>query len=200
MPEPEFKTSFIPKKPITVRRTSITGGSFYSLFMMISVVLFVVSLAVFGGAYLWRNQLVKQVTAEADDLVRVRENLRSETVVFEDLVRFDKKLRVANSLLERHTTVRPFLDLLSESTLKSVRFRNLNYRVLDSGSAEVRMGGEAESFNSVALQSKSFADSRDLSNIVFSGLDVGRGATVVFDFSANLKEEFISYINFKTSI
>lgn len=199
MQDSNLQISFIPKKPLAPKRAS-GDGTLSSLFLLISVIIFVASGLILGGAYLWKQQLVKQVAAGASDLIRVKDSLESEVIVFEDLVRFNKKIEVTNFLINQHKTIRPFLALLGESTLKTVRFRNLNYKILDSGGAEVRMNGEAASFNSVAQQSANFAKTKKLSNIVFSNLNVGRDNMVVFDFSTALKDSFVSYVNFKEGV
>ncbi len=195
-----IQTSFIPKKTLIPKGFDSTGNDFASIFLIISIIIFITTGLAFGGLYFWKIGLKKQVDQLEKDLVIQKENLQSETVLFEDLVRFDKKLQIASSLLDKHVTIRPFFKFLSESTLKTVRFRNLNFKFLDNGWADIKMNGEARSFNSIALQSKSFADTKKLSDIVFSGLNIGRDNTVVFDFSAKLKDTYTSYIKSKENI
>ena len=192
-----IQTSFIPKKTLVQKSFDSKSGDFATIFLIISIIIFITSGLVYGLLYFWSSRLDTQLKKLEADLVIQKDNLQSEIVLFEDLVRFDKKLKVATTLLNQHTTIRPFFQLLSDNTLKTVRFKNLSYKMLDTGGAEVKMSGEAKSFNSIALQSNAFASTKAMSNIVFSGLNTGRDNTVIFDFSTNVKDLTTSYAKFK---
>ncbi len=195
-----IQTSFIPKRSLVPKGFESRAGSFAGLFLVISIIIFVTTGVTFAGAYFYKIQISKKISVLEDSLDTQSDALKSEIVSLEDLARFDKKLTISSALLDRHVSARPLLKLLSDNTLKTVRFRNLTAKFLDSGGVEIRMSGEARSFNSIALQSKAFADTKRLSNIVFSNLNVGRDNAVVFDFSAKLKEPFSLYVKTKENI
>ncbi|MFA5987612.1 MAG: hypothetical protein WC797_03115 [Candidatus Paceibacterota bacterium] len=195
-----IQTSFIPRKTLAPKSSEVGEGSFSGVLLLVATVIFVATLVIFGGAYLYKKSAAASLEKMTQELGLLEASLESEKVLFEDLVAFDKKLQIANQLIESHVTMRPFLDILANNTLKAVRFRNLNYKVNGSGGADIKMDGEAKSFNAVAQQSKSFADTKKVTDIVFSGLDVGSNNNVVFNMSANLKGDSTSYVQWKEDI
>ena len=61
----KFQTSFIPKKPITVQEVGVRGS--LSIFVLISVILFLISAGGAVGVILWKQQLlVEQETLKTN--------------------------------------------------------------------------------------------------------------------------------------
>lgn len=199
-------TSFIPKKPLVVR--SDFSASFGGIFMAISIVLFIASV---GGYFLASYQK----RTKAEDIKFLTDNLQQAQAQFQpnqvlNMTRFDTKLRVAEDLLylnkdagfsdtTMHITLQPLFRILSEKTLKSVRFKDFKYTNVDNQKIEIKMSGEAKggvniaNYAAVAQQAREFADTRDLVNVIVSDLNLGQNNNVIFNLSAAVRPELISY-------
>ena len=199
-------TSFIPQKPLVPR--SDLSASAGGIFLFLSVVILIFSVA---GYFI----VVRQEKTEIANVEFLRKNLKEAQAQFQpnqivNMTRFDAKLKIAEDLLYLHkdsglndtighVTLQPLFKLISEKTLKSVRFKDFKYSNVDNQKIEIRMNGEAKgsggiaNYAAVAQQAREFADSRVLSNVVVSDLNLGPSGNVVFNLSANIKPEFISY-------
>jgi hypothetical protein len=199
-------TSFIPKKPLVVR--SDFSASFGGIFMAISVILFIASVSgYFIASY--------QKKTKADDIKFLTDNLQKAQAQFQpnqvlNMTRFDTKLQVAQDLLylnknagfadtTMHITLQPLFKILSDKTLTLVRFKDFKYTNVDNQKIEIKMSGEAKgrgniaNYAAVAQQAREFADTRSLANVIVSDLNLGSNNNVIFNLSASVKPELISY-------
>jgi hypothetical protein len=93
----------------------------------------------------------------------------------------------------------PLLELISQKTLKSVRFKDFKYTNVDNAKIEIKMAGEAKgvpgtaNYAAVAQQAREFSDSGDFKNVIVSDLNLGQNNNVVFNLTAEVKPELVSY-------
>ncbi len=201
--------SFIPKKPLVPR--SNLSGSLPGVFMFLSILVFLVSV----GGYFFT---VYEEKAKTDDVNNLKIILQKAQDQFEpnqvvNMTRFDAKLKVAQDLLyltkgagatdvALHVTLQPLLKLISDNTLKSVRFTNFSYTNTDNQKIEIKMSGEAKSngftadYPAVAQQARQFSDTRLLTNVIVSDLNLGQNNTVVFNLTATVQPALISYTEY----
>ena len=199
-------TSFIPKKPLT-QRTGF-GVDLSGVFLFISIAILMVSV----GGYAYAALREKSVLKDTEDLKIIlkaaQDQFQPGQVV--NMTRFDSKMKIAKDLLylshdprnpdsTMHSTLLPLFDLLSKKTLKSVRFRDFKFTNVSNQKIEIRMSGEAKSVGSianyaaVAQQARVFSDTGDLINVIVSDLNLGANNNVVFNLTAGVKPELISY-------
>jgi hypothetical protein len=188
-PQPTISTSFIPKKSM-IRAPGRTGAG---VFMVAAIVLFIVSLIAAGGAYYYRSYLTDQKTQFEADLQRSQAAF--EPALLAELERFDSRLNVSNGLLAKHVTILPFFNFLEQETLKTIRYKTLNISLFQEKNSEinVKLTGEAESYESIALQSDVFVQTKKLSPFVFSGLSPTPTGRVSFELSGTVDPSLFSY-------
>lgn len=193
--ETKFQTSFIPKKPV-VQEIRTTSG--ISLFLLIAILIFIVSVGVAGWVFFEKGNLVKKIE-ENKDIIEVNKKA-FETQTIESMLRLDSRIKVAGDLLSKHTAMSEVFEFLGARTLKNVRFKNFNFTIsnIDSSASgvKVEMSGQAKDFRTVASQAEEFGRV-EFRNIIrepeFSDLNLTQDGSVSFAFSAFIVPEFISY-------
>jgi len=189
----EFKpSSFIPKKT-TQNPTYSTSGSRVNAFLLIAGIIFVITLLSAGGVFLYERYLLSNIEDQKQSLERAREAFQPELI--ETLAKLDLRLDVAKQLLSEHTTVSPFLELLSKLTLKTVRFEDFEFIRSTEGMVQINMKGVAKSYRSIALQSEEFGESGYIHNPVFSDFKLDEKSNVTFRVALNVSNEFLKYEN-----
>lgn len=189
--ETKMQTSFIPKKPIVEARQS---GSGISLFLLISIILFIVSIALAGGVYLWKDSLVKKIDQDKIDLSKVKSSYEEPTI--NALIRLDDRLKVSTDLLSKHVAVSPVFTLLEKNTLRNVRIKTFKFSSGTEGKIRVDLTGSAQSYEALSKQSDAFgAESlrQYISQPVISDFSPNADGSISFTFNAIVNADLISY-------
>lgn len=195
----KFQTSFIPKKPMMQQDAKI--GSSVSIFLVISIIIFLISIALGGWVYWQKSILIKDITVEQQIINENKDGLLRDSVTVESIVELNSRIEVAKGLLNKHVTIYPIFNFLQQVTLKNVRFRNFSF----SGSSKdslgqsrigVEMSGQARDWKTIASQADEFGKAEYRSIIKepkISGLSLNQDGSVSFVFSAFISPDFISY-------
>ncbi len=192
--EPNFQTSFIPKKPMVAERAVQTHS--IGIFTIIALlILFTVGLAT-GGLYLYKASLKKNI-ADMENTLKIAKN-RFEPAKIAELQLLDKRLKAATEVLSRHIVITPVFEALSAMTMKTVRYTNFSYNLADDKKSKVtiKMKGLAVGYRSVALQSDLFATKEEGKNFidpVFSNLTLDEKGNVIFDLEFSVDPSFVDY-------
>ena len=189
--EPNFQTSFIPKRPVL--KESVVSAAPVSIFLIISLfVLFTVLIST-GGLYFYKGILTKKV-ADMENSLNLAKNRFEASKIFE-LKAFDKRLIASTDILSKHFTVTPIFDALEKITMKSVRFTKFSYELgADNNSAvSVKMSGVAIGYRSIALQSDLFTKNKNLIDPIFSNLTLNDNGNVIFDLNFSVDPAFVNY-------
>lgn len=192
----KFQTSFIPKKPITEEKGT---SSSISLFLLLSIIVFLVALGLAGWVFLQKKMTIQKIEA---DKVTIDANKSSfETATIEAIIRLDSRIKVAKDLLSNHVSVSPVFAFLENKTLKSIRFKNFHFS--GSGKNEngepsirVEMSGQAKDFKTIALQADELGkvEYRNIiKNPVFSDLSPTADGSVSFSAMFSVLPSLISY-------
>ncbi len=197
--ETKYQTSFIPKKPVAVVAQSSSHGT--SLFLVISIIIFLVSLGLGAYVYLEKNILVSQIDANQTKITKNKNGVISDTSEVENLVSLSSRINVATMLLAKHVSISPIFDFLQQGTLKSVRFKNFSFTSNgknDSGvsTVSIQLSGQARDWETVASQADEFGKP-EWRNIIsgpkLSNLSLGADGSVSFTFSANISPAALAY-------
>ncbi len=188
----EFKTSFIPQKPI-IQRENQTSQSGVNIVLFVSLILFFATLIVTGGIFLYGTILERQEVSLGVSIERAREAVEPELV--SSLVRIDSRIQSVRGILDAHTTASQLFSLLEKDTLSSISFETFRYVVEPDGKILVRLGGSAKSYASIALQSVLFGENKFIVNPVFSNLQLNNVGDVTFSVSANVDRRLVLYKN-----
>lgn len=170
--ESGIQSSFIPQEAeVVVSNNDRYAGStdgLSDLFTLFAVVLFVASLALAGGVFLYEQFLSTQTSQKIEDLARAKAAF--DPALVQRLIRLDDRMRTAQQLLEAHPAPSVVLEALNQSTLTTVSFGSFGYDAADAKNITVTMSGLARSINSVALQDDVFSKNDVLTNPIFTGI------------------------------
>ena len=192
--EPNFQTSFIPKKPMVAER-AVQARS-VGIFAIISIfILFAVLLAT-GGLFFYRGVQTKNIAQMQADLTLAQNRFEPSKIT--ELQVLDKRLQAATEILGKHITVTPIFEALAAITMKTVRYTQFSYSVGDEADAKilVKMSGIAIGYRSVALQSDLFSTKdigKNFIDPVFSNLTLDDKGNVLFDFNFSVDPSFVNY-------
>lgn len=188
--EPNFQTSFIPKKPIIREAPPSRPVGFL---MIISIVIFFTMVIAVGGLYFYKTSLATNIT-KMEEQLDVAKN-RFEPTKITQLQLLDKRLHASNEILAHHIAVSPIFQVLSAITMKTVRFTNFNYELGATSKDKilVKLSGQAVGYRSIALQSDLFAKNKNLIDPVFSNLALDDKGNVVFDLEFSVDPSFVDY-------
>ncbi len=188
--DPQTQASFIPKKPLTVGTHSGVGAGL-GLFYLISIFIFVLSLVAAGASFAYTQYLKSALASKAHSLELAQGAY--EPGAIQDLIRLDQRIVNAKALLARHIAPSAVFSLLSDETLEKVQFTTFDYEPADAEAAHIQLGGVADSFATLALQSDQFGASKALSDVVFSSIAVNSSGRVTFSVSATVDPSVLLY-------
>lgn len=193
--EPQFQTSFVPKKinepkPVNQR---VSGGGGSRLLTIISLIVFLGSLASIGGAYLYRASLEANVAEYKESLELARRAFQPE--LLSEIREIDRRMKSATKILENHIAVSPIFKLLGELTLPTIRYSDFSYEVKGENKnlVEVQLSGEAQGYTFIALQSEIFDNNEEIKNPIFSNLSLDQDGNVDFSLTFNVNRNFVLY-------
>jgi flagellar basal body-associated protein FliL len=194
--EQEFRTTFIPKKPIAPTPVSSSGssGKPVGIFFVIALIIFITTLAAAGGAYLYKSYLKGEVASLVSSLELVQKKIDSTFI--KEATTMDKRLKNADTLLNQHTVVAPLFIALSQSTLPAVRYTKLDLSFDENKNMVAKLSGESDGYRSIALQSQALSEKTSLKNIIFSNFVVTPKGRVSFDVSFTLPITDLSFEKF----
>ncbi len=189
--EPNFQTSFIPKKPIVKERA--VSARPVGFIMVISVFVLFAVLIITGGLYVYKGVLTKNI-ADMENTLTLAKN-RFEPSKITELQTLDKRLRAATTILGKHIVVTPIFEALSALTMKTVRYTKFSYTIgADKNSTiNVQMSGVAIGYSSIALQSDLLATNKNLIDPIFSNLTLDNNGNVIFDLAFSVDPSFVNY-------
>jgi hypothetical protein len=202
--ETKFQTSFIPKKPVVEERRM---GSSISLFLLLSIIIFLVSLGMGVWVYIQKDMLIKNIEKSAKE-IKVNKN-SFELSSIEDIIRLNLRIKTAENLLDKHISIAPVFNFLEKNTLKQIRFKNFSFS--SSGkdekgnpSVKVTMTGQAlaspEAYKIISLQADIFGSQQNrafVRNTLLSDLSLGSDGGVSFSASMNVLPDYLSYSSSK---
>lgn len=191
--EQNFQTSFIPKKSIATERAP--APYYFGLITIVTIFFFITMLVSAGGLFFYKGILSSKISSMEESLVAAKN--RFEPSKIQQLQVLDKRLRASTSVLGQHIAVTPIFEALQQITMKSVRYTKFSYDFSDQtkGVVEVKMGGIASSYRTVALQADLFSNKKYFIDPVFSNLSLDDKGNVLFDLDFSVEPNFIDYQN-----
>lgn len=168
-----------------------------SIFLLIGLFVFFITLVAAGGVFLWKYYLTQELAKKVEFLETQKQALKSEAL--EEYTQLDTRLATAELLLNQHQAPSYLFDFIEANTIASVRFTSFDYTknldpAADPGSMLLDLRGEASGFGSVALQSDLFGKSKVIYNPIFSGLNLDDVGRVTFDVQAVVNPKEMLYI------
>ncbi len=198
--ETHFQTSFIPKKPMAQsgEASNPSPKQGISLLMTLGVFLFIVSIAIAGGAYGWKYYLLQQRSTYVDTLTQREAQFSPDRIKL--LSDTDKKISLAKSLIKNHLMISDIFNKIAHLTVDNIRFVSMSISSPDiSKPITVSMSGYGPTYQVVAFQSDALGqlEQYGLHNVVLNPVLTNpvqnQNGTISFDFSATINPSSILY-------
>lgn len=187
----EFQTTFIPKKPLAEERVKKAPASKpLGIFSMVATLIFVVTLLIAGGLFLFERFVAQQIVVSQESLERAEKAFEPALII--ELQKLDTRLRVADTLLASHIATSPIFRILEDATLKSIQYNNFNY-IFEGGQAKVTMEGLARRYQTIAEQSLLFGQDRFITDHIFSEFTLTDQGRVSFNLTLTISPELIYF-------
>lgn len=190
--EPQFKTSFIPKKPIQPSLETLsdhkTGINF---FMLIAMIIFITAILLTAGVFVYKFTLKGAIESQLRTLEKARQSF--EPTFIAGASRLNTRIVNVNKILNNHLAPSAVFALLQEFTLQTISFNRFLFEDGDDGSIKITASGEADSFRSIVLQSDKFGQSGYLRDVLFAGLEPNESGNVNFTMEASLDPQLVLY-------
>ncbi|HEY1037729.1 MAG TPA: hypothetical protein VGE62_04075 [Candidatus Paceibacterota bacterium] len=193
--ETKFQTSFIPKQPLNVDAPHRTSSA--SIFFLISFIIFMASAASAGGVIIY-GRIIEQNIKNGNEQLLINKNAFDPNTI-KEITRLNDRINAANTLLKQHKGVSTVFQILSNTTLRNVRFTDFNYSSADD-KITLSMRGTATGYDTVALQAKAFTDPA-LKNVfrspIFGDLNLDQQGNVGFSFTTGVDPFLVDYYKLK---
>lgn len=161
------RSSFIPKQ-VPGTSSSVRRRRRFHVFRTVSIAIFLGSLVLTGGAFLYKDYTLSQLEEQKTALANERSRFNEDDIA--SVRAFDRRLRAAAFLLDNHVAPSKIFDALELSTLQRVQFIEFQFRQRPSQEVTMTVHGGTEEFKTVALQSLQFGDDPLLGKVAFTEL------------------------------
>lgn len=189
--EPKFQTSFIPKKsaePSSNRAVREVDDT--NIFTLAGTLVFLATVLLLGGLFLYKNLLVKQITQADSDINAARSAIEPEKI--QEILDANSRITASVQLLESHLVTTELLVLLGDLAIKNLRFNDLSYQN-KVGGPSIAMSGEVLTYNGLAFQQRALSENESIKQPVFSDIGLAEAGKIKFRFSARLDPKIVSY-------
>lgn len=184
-------SNFIPRDTPTIPSAPRNQKGLADLLMLLSIVLFVASLALAAGVFLYGEYLKSSAASKTDQLARAEAAF--EPALIHELTRLDDRMRAAGDVLGGHVSPSAFFTMLEQTTIASIAYTSLEFEATDAQTMTVKMEGVAASVNAIALQADLFARGGMITSPIFS--NINREADGIhFNLSALVDPVAINYV------
>jgi len=195
-PNTSIPTSFIPKQKISYNlgnRQESKG--IISAIAMILITLSIIFLLLAVG---YRYILAKSIDAPCQENGKCGlrasieiEKKKLESLNLSQLKKLDTKIKLADSVLSKHMTLKPVFDLLSNFTIKNVQFKKMQF-----DSRGIVLDGLARRYEDVGAQSRALEEAKAqglISAYTFSNFDLDTKGNVVFQLTLSVDPTLTKY-------
>ena len=194
--EQEFRTTFIPKKPVTeapvTSSARVPVGRPAGILSTLGVLIFIISGVLAGGVYIYHKTATDKTETLLAQIQVIEQRLESESI--QTFALLDKRIKNAETLLRQHTIMYPIYRSIEETALPQVRYTKMDTSInSETGMITVNLSGEADSYRSIALQSQALGSGQLFKNILFSNFVVTPLGQVTFDTSFSVNRSDLLY-------
>jgi hypothetical protein len=192
----KFQTSFIPKKPLFIDQKTIRHGGGTSVFMLIAVLVFMVSLIGAGFVFGYKQIILKN--QEEYRLILKKTEEKFDVGLINKLKNINRKIDLGKDLLKSHLAVSQIFDTINQLTIESMKFNTFDFTTTQTDS-KITLKGVGKNFSSIAWQSDVFGGSdkygnkKPLKNTIVSDLVAESGGNVNFTLTASIDPKELSY-------
>ena len=191
--EPKFQTSFIPKTPIVSGGSSFTNTSPMSLNLLATFVVsfFIISILVSGGVFGFTYCLKSQI--ESLNITLREAKSAFDSPQDKNILLISDQLKSIKALLTEHKVISPLFQVLEKETLPTVKWSSFMFTRDAKGAVSAVIKGEAQSYASLAQQSKILLDSQAFKGVSFDNLTLSNTGTVETTIKVIINPDIIKY-------
>jgi hypothetical protein len=190
--EPQFQSSFIPKKSVDSGIKMVDAKSPTSLFSILTVVVVILTIVASAALFVYQRILQNQINQVQTNIVSAREAFQPDTI--KQLIDVSSQISMTEKLLNSHILISQIFNILQNLTVRKISFTDFTY-TSQGGVPSVTMDGESQSYNALAEQYNIFNGSGLVQNPAFSNFVLAQDGNISFTFSANIDPSAISYQN-----
>jgi|GEM_PF-3065279 len=184
---PKEETSFIPRKNTESQFYKEAGPGFL---LPLALAIFLLSFLTYGGLYLYKSSLNKEIASLNESLKRAADALDLETI--SNISDLSSRIEATKNILKKHIKTTSVFDFLQKNTVKNVYFKSFRMNINESGDIEISMTGSALSYLDLAEQAEVFSSDKYIKDLSFSSLSLGDKGSVNFNVSFKLDSLFLN--------
>jgi len=189
--QPNFQNSFIPKKPIDNTPDRPSGiNPDINIFSLAATIVFICTALLFGGLYLYKTILVKNLAAAAEELNNARTAIEPKKI--QEILDANSRITTSLNLLEKHLIASNLLIFLGDSAVKKLKFNDLLYTNKD-GVPIITINSEVQTFNAFAYQESVLSKNELIKFPNFTDITLAENGNIKFKFTARLDPSLVSY-------
>jgi len=188
--DPKFRSSFIPKKPLSTKTEGgkIKRRSSFNLMSFIATAIFVVAILASGGSFAYKYYLEDQINQKGILLTEARSLLDLGEI--ENFKLLDERLSAAWALLRKHKITSQFFEMLETNTLHNIQFDRYEF----TENLEIVLKGKAATFNALALQADVFERQNLIEETDYNDFIIGKDELIQFTMTTRLSLQEIKYL------
>lgn len=191
--EQNFDTSFIPKRPIFKEEASTRRHEPIPVVTLIGFAVFFAALIITGLAFFFHQKETAAVQALASQLGTEKE--RFNPAAIEELKAVSTRLKIAKGIVDNHVSVSPLLDLLQDTTLKSVYYENFGLEFDQKKGYVLRLKGKVPGYGLLFAQAEAFRAEPKITDAELGTIALDeRTGEVDFEIILTLSPEVMKYV------
>lgn len=192
--DPKLQSSFIPKKPLS-SEASFRTTSNVNLFVLISTIIFILTLAVAAAFFFLNRHSVAVQAQQVEDLKKYQKDFSDSQVA--TWARLDARIKAGNYVIQHHLATSQLFALLQNITVKSVQLTKFEFAVKPDATGNLApvmtVSGVGRSFNAVSYQSDVFREQPAIKHPLFSGVRLDDSGRVLFSVDAGIDPAAVMY-------
>jgi hypothetical protein len=178
--------AFIPKTTLSRPAYREQGLGFLST---ISVAIFLVSLGVLSGSYLYSGLLDSDLKKLHTDLEKTKKEFEVSSI--RNFSQMANTINLAKTVIGSHVAVSQAFAFVQDNTLQSTRFLDFSFGGEKGNS--LALGGEATSFSALAEQAHVFGTNKFVRSITLSDISLRKSGNVGFSMAMMLDASLTNY-------
>lgn len=221
----KLRSSFIPKQPLVgheatpTRKTRPSNSRGASSFFYVAITIMFLAVLSWGAMFVWQRLVKNSIETKKNTLQAMRDEFKPAEV--SKYRRLNDRIKIAVERLESHRVIHPVFVMLGGITLPEVQYTSFTYSSEDimpeqnwdgfnpdigydpyapvvpiRTDHKIKMSAAADSFETIALQSRLFKDEEYIKSSKFSNFSIDEGTRVItFDIEAVIDPKLISYVD-----
>lgn len=188
---PEYK--FIPRSELEIERPKT---SYNGLIITVSFVIFFVSCAVYGAAFLYNFYLDKQIKIYNSTFEKIKSEIEIKSII--EVLDKSREIETAKTLLSKHTASSHIFGVIEEDTVKSNYYTSFSFGDTagveqKSSGFKVVLAGVAKNYEELAKQMDAIKSSANFEEAKFSSFKLLDDGDVSYSLDLKTKGQILNY-------